>query len=252
MGSEGVALGSTKEAGLIVVRHLFDTLPRDPQAASEAVRRALGGELPPSATLETGSPAKVKGGYLLPMQISAVAADGVPVKGRVVVVSANSGTLIVFGLTTVPKFPQLARRVDQIARSAHLPKAGGNPAVARMLAGEWKTGGGSTNFGVTVVRESDLALCPDGRFFSSESSGVSSSQGYDTTGDGYADSYVDATGASQHSTVARWEAVGTPQAGRIVVRRGGQVVETIAYRIQGSDVYFDGAIHWREDLGYCQ
>ena len=97
-------------------------------------------------------------------------------------VSAFGDAVVVMGLTTEDKYPQLKSKVDAMSASLAFtpPKT---PPVKDFLAGQYWAYSGSSTYSGSYSRESKLFLCADGSFgtnretHSSGSGGIFGGQG---------------------------------------------------------------------------
>lgn len=237
----GLALGSDREAGLILV---VPTTTTDAAALDEGLGELLAelGRFPAAPALQAMS---LPGGQGRWTEVQGVAQDGTAVRVRAVGVVGAAGTVGVLGITTpdAAKLSALRQRVDAMARSVRFFKPTVSPA-RQLVVGEWWSYTSASGVGGTGGTEKTLAFCPDGTFFSSSESsygggaGTSSAWGV----------------AGARRGVARWNAVGDRSGGRITLTYPDGRSAQVVFQPGGGDAMrFDGRVYGRTgEHRYCR
>jgi hypothetical protein len=178
-----------------------------------------------------------------------------PFRVRSVALQGQNGTLVISGMAPVSSYGKMSQHVDSVAASVTFFKGRAGNAM-RHVAGRWWhwRGSSSTTYGSHGGHsgysvEKKLWLCPDGRF----SRGGESSIDVTTR---TPQSTASASHIGQSGSNGRWTAIGTPQAGKIIVTLDHGAREELGYQVpaQGGEwqIYIDGTGYLiSNDIGGC-
>jgi hypothetical protein len=227
-----VLLGSDTEAGMMLVRFNRSVTRQSMLADYSAGLNEDGVALMPAARAEDFAAGAYKG---LAGELAGVARDGSRLKVRAIGVLPPFGdAVLLLGLTTDEKYPQLKPRVDALAASVRfsapkIPPA--NIAVSGQYFYYYSSSVGSYS------REDSLSLCSNGMFGRKGETSASQPGQWGVAGQsGYAGS---------------WTADGDGRAGTIVLTYRNGRMERLRYQKSGPDIVLDGKKYGRFGDGSC-
>jgi len=243
-------LGGDTEAGLISV---MSSTYRDPNALQQGLVQQLG--TMGTFSLEPLSNTTLSAGQAWYTEGTGQTWDGTQARVRAVSVIGPQLTAVTVGMTTPEHYATLRERVDSIARSFKFPKVEAGSLQQALVGQWWSYSGGSTSL-TSGGTERQLALCADGRYFSSSESSYSGSFDSSGTYTGTPGLITDEGGwgsAGRTSTTARWSARGNATSGVIIVGHPDGSTTQIAYERQAEGDYsFDGYVHGRVENTWCR
>ncbi|HVE85047.1 MAG TPA: hypothetical protein VND93_19485 [Myxococcales bacterium] len=247
-----ILLGHDTEWGILRIAHQIGTRLEDARAQGENGFTFEGVMFTPTAPL---AQLRVKAGTALAGTYEGQTLKG-PYRIHNVALQGPLGILVLSGMAPVSNYGKMTQNVEAMAASATFFKGKAGIAVQH-VAGRWWHwhGSSSVSYGTNgnssfLSSEKKLWLCSDGRFSraGSFSADVTTNSAWGT---------ANTSGARDSSADGRWTAIGTPQAGKIIVTLNNGTREEMGYQVaaQGDkwQMYIDGTGYLiSNDLGGCQ
>ena len=246
-----ILLGHDSEFGILRIAHMLGTKLEEARAQGENGFTLEGVMFTLTAPF---APLRVKAGPAIAGTYEGQTMKG-PFRVRSVVLQGQNGTLVLSGMAPVSNYGKMTQNVDSMAASVTFFKGTAGNAMQH-VAGRWWHWHGSSSGTYTSVgsassfsSEKKLWLCRDGRF--SRAGEFSASASSRTT-----QSVAGIDGHGTSGSDGRWTAVGTPQAGKIIVTLDNGAREELPYQagVQGDkfEMYIDGVGYYRkDDIGGC-
>jgi len=247
-----VMLGNDTEWGLLRVNHELGAKLEEVRARGEGGFALEGVQFTLTSAI---SPLKVKAGPAIEADYQGQSAQG-PMRVHTVALQAPAGVLFVTGMAPGGNFGKLAQHTQAMAASVSFSKPRIGNAM-RVVAGRWWHWHGSSSVGYGpnsnssyLSSEKKLWLCADGRFSRQGEFSVDSTVKSEAFGNSYANAN------SNSNADGRWTAVGTPQAGKIIVTFQDGSRQELPYQVpaQGDkwQLYVDGVGYLvSNDIGGC-
>ena len=205
-----VVLGGETEAGIMIVSWFPKTTRAGVTAEFEKGFTGEGVSLSPAGGLKEFRTATASG---LAGELAGAMPDGHQAKARAISLVNERGALVVFGLTTVEKYPTLKARTEQVAQSVSFFA----PKVAKgadVLAGRYQYFYVSKSGGYS--RSSKITLCSDGRF----------NEGGEMSGSG-----ADYSVGTQRGNGGTWTSSGDASQGTVTLTYGNGEVSNQSYAV---------------------
>jgi len=247
-----VMLGHDTELGLLRINHELGSKLEDVRARGEGGFALEGVQFTLTSAI---TPLKVKAGPAFEADYQGQSMQG-PMRVHTVALQAPAGVLFVTGMAPGASFGKLAQHTQAMAASVAFSKPRIGNAM-RVVAGRWwhwhgssSVGYGNNSSSTYLSSEKKLWLCPDGRFSRQGQFSVDSTVKSETFGNSYAN-------ANNNSNAdGRWTAVGTPQAGKIIVTFQDGSRQELPYQAPAPgdkfELYVDGVGYLRSnDIGGC-
>ncbi len=232
---DSILLGSDTEPGAIFVWASDAKSASDIQGEMQKALVNTGGRF---GALEGVQQAALSGGKATVAEASGVDEQGTKMRARLVAVVGPERTVFVGGLTTdeAPKFSNLRKRVDSVARSVKFAKpaaSGGKSPVA----GQWWSYSAAAGYSGSGS-ERTMAFCPDGRFVEKGESYYSGSAG---------------SVAGSGGGAGRWKAQGGARQGTVTVTYADGSTAEYNYVAKGpDDLKFNNRAYGRTQVTLCR
>lgn len=247
-----VALGHDTEWGVLRISHELGARLEEVRARGENGFTLEGVAFTPTAPV---APLRVKAGPALEADYQGQSMQG-PMRIHIVALQGPVGVLSITGMAQAQGFEKLAQHTQAMAASVSFFKAKIGNAM-QVVAGRWWHWHGSSNINYgsnstssSLSSEKKLWLCPDGRFSRWGEFSVDVSTRSDTYGS------AGAGRASNNASDGRWTAIGTAQAGKIIVTFQDGSRQELPYQVGAKgdkwQLYVDGVGYLvANDIGGC-